>query len=70
MFRFFEYLLFQGVFPLPNVKLTWGKFDLFADKMTAEEEMIESMESTNERPVLNSIDQSQDRIRSNRSFLA
>ena len=25
-----------GVFPLPNVKLTWGKFDLFADKMTAE----------------------------------
>ena len=28
--------LFSGVFPLPNVKLTWGKFDLFADKMTAE----------------------------------
>ena len=27
---------FSGVFPLPNVKLTWGKFDLFADKMTAE----------------------------------
>ena len=25
-----------GVFPLPNVKLTWGNFDLFADKMTAE----------------------------------
>ena len=24
------------MFPLPNVKLTWGNFDLFADKMTAE----------------------------------
>ena len=27
---------FSGVFPLPNVKLTWGAFDLFADRMTAE----------------------------------
>ena len=26
---------FSGVFPLPSVKLTWGSFDLFADKMTA-----------------------------------
>ena len=25
-------MAFLGVFPLPNVKLTWGKFDLFADK--------------------------------------
>ena len=29
-------MLAAGVFPLPNVKLTWGNFDLFADKMTAE----------------------------------
>ena len=33
---FFALWRFSGVFPLPNVKLTWGKFDLFADKMTAE----------------------------------
>ena len=31
-----SHLSCPGVFPLPNVKLTWGKFDLFADKMTAE----------------------------------
>ena len=30
------FLSWSGVFPLPNVKLTWGQFDLFADKMTAE----------------------------------
>ena len=27
---------FSGVFPLPSVKLTWGSFDLFADRMTAD----------------------------------
>ena len=29
-------VVIAGVFPLPSVKLTWGQFDLFADKMTAE----------------------------------